>query len=49
MAARVGRYYRAAFKGDRVVAQGDPLSPTIFNLVVDAVVIHLLTVMVEDA
>ena len=29
--------------------QGDPLSPTIFNVVVDAVVRHWVTVMVEGA
>ena len=49
MVARAGGYYRAAFKGARVVMQGDPLSPTIFNVVVDAVVMHWVTVMVEDA
>ena len=38
MAARAGGYYGAAFKGARGVTQGDPLSPTIFNVVVDAVV-----------
>ena len=38
MVARAGGYYRAAFTGDRGVMQGDPLSPTIFNVVVDAVV-----------
>ena len=42
MAARVGGYYGAAFKGERGVTQGDPLSPTLFNLVVDAVVRHWL-------
>ena len=42
MAARAGGYYGAAFKGARGVTQGDPLSPTIFNVVVDAVVWHWL-------
>ena len=42
MAARPGGYYRKAFKGARGVMQGDPLSPTIFNVVVDAVVRHWL-------
>ena len=49
MVARAGGYYRAAFKGARGVTQGDPLSPTIFNVVVDAVVRHWVTVMVEGA
>ena len=40
MAARAGGYYRKAFKGARGVTQGDPLSPTIFNVVVDAFVRH---------
>ena len=47
MVARVVGYYGAAFKGDRGVTQGDPLSPTIFNGGVDAVVRHWVTVMVE--
>ena len=42
MAARSGGYYRAAFKGERGVTQVDPLSPTIFNVFVDAVVRHWL-------
>ena len=42
MAARAGGYYGASFKGVRGVTQGDPLSPTIFNVVVDAVVRHWL-------
>ena len=42
MAARAGGYYEAAFKGARGVTQGNPLSPTIFNEVVDAVVRHWL-------
>ena len=42
MAARSGGYYGAAVKGERGVTQGDPLSPTLFNVVVDAVVRHWL-------
>ena len=42
MAARSGGYYGTAFKGERGVTQGDPLSPTLFNVVVDAVVRHWL-------
>ena len=38
MVARAGGYYRMAFGGEIGVTQGDPLSPTIFNVVVDAVV-----------
>ena len=40
MVARAGGYYGEAFKGARGVTQGDPLSSTIFNVVVDAVVRH---------
>ena len=42
MAARSDGYYGTAFKGERGVTQGDPLSPTIFNVGVDAVVRHWL-------
>ena len=49
MVARAGRYYVEAFKGDRGVTQGDPLSPTIFNVVVDAVVLHWVTMVLEKA
>ena len=49
MVARTGGYYEAAFMGDRGVMQGDPLSPTIFNVVVDAVVRHWVSVMVKGA
>ena len=38
MVARAGGYYGTAFRGERVMTQGDPLSPTIFNVVVDAVI-----------
>ena len=38
MVARAGGYYKTAFRGERGVTQGNPLYPTIFNVVVDAVV-----------
>ena len=47
--ARAGGYYGDAFKGARGVKQGDPLLPTIFNVVVDAVVRHWVTLAVEEA
>ena len=34
MVARAGGYYRTMFRGERGVTQGDPLSSTIFNVVV---------------
>ena len=43
MVARAGGYYGTAFKGGIVVMQGDPLSSTIFDVVVDAVVRHWVT------
>ena len=49
MLARAGGYYRDAFKGDRGVTQGDPLSPTIFNVEVDAVFRHWVTMEIDDA
>ena len=47
MVARAGGYYGTGFKGERGVTQGDPLSPTIFNVVVDAVVRHWVTMAIE--
>ena len=47
--ARTGGYYRAAFKGYQRVIQGDLLSHTIFNVVVDVVVRHWVYMMVECA
>ena len=47
MVARAGVYYRVALTGARGVTQGYPLSPTIFNMVVDAIVQHWVSVMVE--
>ena len=49
LAARANRYYGTAFKGERGVTQGDPLSPTIFNVVVDAVVRHWVNGLVDEA
>ena len=40
MVAKVGGYYGSAFQLSRGVTQGYPLSPTIFNVAVDAVVLH---------
>ena len=49
MVARVVSYYGTAFKEERGVPQGDTLSPTIFNGVVDAVVRHWVTGIIVDA
>ena len=49
MVVRAGGYYGAAFQGACVVKQRDPLSPTICNVVADAVVRHWVTVIVEGA
>ena len=49
MVARAGGYYGEAFKGERGVTQGDPLSPTIFNVVVEAVVRHWIDGIVDEA
>ena len=49
MVARAERYYGKGFKGERGVTQGDPLSPTIFNVVVDAVVRHWLLLATKEA
>ena len=49
MVAMAGGYYGEAFKGDLGVTQGDPLSPTIFNAVVDAVVRHWVTMALAES
>ena len=49
MVTRAGRYYGTAFQGAHGVTQGDPLSPTIFNVVVYAVARHWVTVTVGGA
>ena len=49
MVSRAGGHYRIGFKGGRGVTQGDPLSPTIFNVVVNTVVRHWVTLTVTEA
>ena len=45
--ARAVGYYIPTFKGYHIVTQGDPLSPTLFNVVMDAVIRHWVTVVAE--
>ena len=47
--AKAAVYYGTAFGGERGITQGDPLSPTIFNVVVGAVVQHWVNGIVEAA
>ena len=49
MVARAGGYYGKVFKGEIGVTQGDLLSPTIFNVVVDTVVQHWVAGVISDA
>ena len=49
MVARAGGYYGKDFKRERGVTQGDPLSPTIFNVMVDAVVQNWVNGLVDEA
>ena len=49
MVARAGDYYGTVFGGERGVTQGDPMSPTILNVLVDAVVRHWVHRIMEDA
>ena len=49
MVARENGYYGTSFKGERGVTQGNILSSTIFNAVVDAVVRHWVTGVIADA
>ena len=49
MVERAGSYYGTSFGGERGVTQGNPLSPTIFNAVVDAVVQHWVQGVVEES
>ena len=38
MVPKAVRYYARTFRTDRGVTQSDPVSPTVFNILVDAVV-----------
>ena len=49
MVTRAGGYYGEAFKVARGVTQGDLISPTTFNVVVDAVVRHWVTMALAKA
>ena len=49
MVLRTGGYYREPFHGERGLTQGDPLLPTIFNVVVDTVVRHWESLVVKKA
>ena len=46
MVAKAGGYFRRMFKGYQSVIQGNPLSPTIFNVVVDSIIRHWVTVVI---
>ena len=49
MVSRAGGYYRTALQGARGVTQGNPLSPIIFNVVVDVVFSNWVTVVIVGA
>ena len=48
MVVRAGGYYGAPLRGERGVTKGEPLSPTIFNVVVDAVICHWESLLVAE-
>ena len=46
----MGRYYVTPFKCHRGITKGDPIYPTIFNMVVDVVICHWVMLVVgKDA
>ena len=45
MVSKAGGDFRRPFKGYHGVTQGDPLYPKIFNVVVDDVICHWMTVV----
>ena len=48
MVAREGRYYGTLFKFNQDFTQVDHISPTIFNMVVVAVICHLVTLVAGE-
>ena len=48
MMAQAGGYYSVPFKGYQVVTQVSPISPTLFNVMVDEVVQHGILIVEED-
>ena len=48
MVERASGYQGETFKGYRGVPQVDSLSPTIFNVIVDAVLCHLVTEVARE-
>ena len=48
MVSRAGYYYGISFKRHQGVTQGDPLSPTIFNMVVDVLIHHWVTLVAGE-
>ena len=49
MAEQAGGYFREPLHGERGVTEGDPPSPTILNVVVDAVVRYWETLVAKQA
>ena len=48
MVAKAGGYYVTPFKGYHGVTEGYPLSPMIFNIVMDSVMRHWITVVTVE-
>ena len=48
MVERASRYYGDTFNGFRGVTQGDPLSPKLFNIMLDVVIVHWLKIISEE-
>ena len=48
MVSQGGRYFGTLLKGHSGITQGDPLSPTIFNVVVDSVICYWVNLVVLE-
>ena len=48
MVAKMGHYHGTPFKGHQGFTHGDPLSRTIFNMVVDAVIFYWVTLVAGE-